>query len=85
MNLINTEAVKKVNKTISVRILSGRAFLGNWVFLVNIFSLLISWHFNHSILWAIFHYIFGIYYLIYTLLNYRFADGGFMEIVHTYI
>ncbi len=49
-----------------------------------ILSVMVSWYFNKSILWAIFHYIFGIPYLIYSMLIGRFKDGGFMEIITSY-
>jgi len=49
-----------------------------------ILSVMVSYHFNQSILWAIFHWIFSIPYLIYSLIIGRFADGGFMEIINSY-
>ena len=51
---------------------------------INIFAVMVSWYFNKSILWAIFHFIFGLIYLVYSLLIGRFADGGLMEIVNHY-
>ena len=47
-------------------------------------SVMVSWYFNKSIGWAILHYIFGWVYLLYSLLQGRFADGGFMEIMESY-
>lgn len=52
--------------------------------IVGIVSIMVSWYFNKSILWAIFHYMFGWLYLLYCLLIGRFADGGFMEIMESY-
>jgi hypothetical protein len=51
---------------------------------INIFAIMVSWYFNKSVLWAIFHWIFGLLYLIYCLLIGRFADGGFMENINHY-
>ena len=52
--------------------------------LVGIVSVMVSWYFNKSFLWAVFHYVFGWIYLLYSLLMGRFADGGFMEIMESY-
>lgn len=52
--------------------------------IASILAVMVSWYFNHSILWAIFHYMFGWIYLVYSLLIGRFADGGFMEIMNSY-
>ena len=60
--------------------------LDSWLkFAINLLAIMTSWYFNHSILWAIFHYMFGGIYLIYSLLIGRFSDGGFMEIINSYI
>jgi len=53
--------------------------------IVSILAVMVSWYFNKSILWAIFHYMFGWIYMIYCLLIGRFADGGFMEIINSYL
>lgn len=58
----------------------GKAIL----FLINVLSVMVSWFFNKSILWAIFHWIVGPFYLVYRLLKGSFADGGFMEIINSY-
>jgi len=50
-----------------------------------VLSVMVSWFFNHSIWWAIFHGIFSWIYLFYSLLIGRFADGSFMNIIHHYI
>ena len=52
--------------------------------IVFILSIMVSWYFNKSILWAIFHGMFSWIYLIYSILIGRFADGGFMEIINYY-
>ena len=38
-------------------------------FLLGIYTLLISWHYNHSIFYLIIHYIFWPIYLIYEILK----------------
>ena len=38
-------------------------------FLLGIYTLLISWHYNHSILFLIIHYIFWPVYLVYEILQ----------------
>lgn len=50
----------------------------------SIFAVMVSWYFNHSVLWAIFHFLFSWIYLLYCLIIGRFADGGFMEIINHY-
>jgi len=59
-------------------------FKSKLVILINIVSLMVSWHFNESVLWGIFHYIFGLPYLIYSMLSDRFVDGAFIEIMQSY-
>lgn len=84
MNYINKLATNKIASSIFVNLLSGRLFFGKLVILVNVFSILISWYFNKSVAWLIFHYFFGFWYLIYSVLMQRFHDGGFMEILNYY-
>jgi len=62
-----------------------RVYTNPFSIIISITAVLVSWFFNHSILWAIFHYIFAIPYLIYCLLIGRFADGGFMTIINSFI
>jgi hypothetical protein len=38
-------------------------------FLLGIYTLLISWHYNHSIIFLIIHYIFWPVYLVYEILQ----------------
>jgi len=38
-------------------------------FLLGIYTLLISWHYNHSILLLVIHYIFWPVYLVYEILQ----------------
>ena len=52
--------------------------------LFGLLAAMVSWYFNKSILWAIFHFIFSWIYLVYCVLALRFADGGFMEIINHY-
>jgi hypothetical protein len=54
----------------------------NWV--VMLLALMTSWYFNHSVLWAIFHWAFGGIYLIYVVLSGQFANGEFMNMIHYY-
>lgn len=71
---------KENTKTYTVRTYIRSPF----TIFINIFALMVSWFYNHSILWGIFHFIFGFIYLIYCLIIGRFADGKFMEIIHHY-
>ena len=60
--------------------------INGWIRLaLNILAVLVSWFFNKSIFWAILHFIFGVWYLIYRLLIGSFKDGVFMEIINTYL
>ena len=60
--------------------------INGWIRLsINTIAVLVSWFFNKSILWAIFHFMFGTWYLIYRLLKGSFRDGGFMQIINNYI
>lgn len=52
--------------------------------IVNIIALFVSYYYNKSILWAIFHYVFGWPYLIYLALIGRFKEGKFIEIISSY-
>ena len=54
-----------------------------WI--MNILAVMISWHFNESIFWAIVSWIFSPIYLLYSLLKGRFHNGGLMDIINTYI
>lgn len=59
--------------------------LNMWILLaIRVLAVLVSWHLNKSVLWAIVHYIFGVWYLIYELLQGTFADGNFMKIMESY-
>lgn len=52
--------------------------------LLNLFSLLVSWYINKSILWGIVHYILGAYYLIYCIITRVFSDGEFVKMFNYY-
>lgn len=52
--------------------------------IATVLAVMVSWFYNHSIFWAIFHGLFSWIYLIYCLILGRFAHGGFMEIMHNY-
>lgn len=72
-----TKAIKVINQL--------NLPINGWIKLaINTFSLMVSWYFNKSILWGIFHFIFGIWYLIYRLIKGSFKDGGLMEVVNFY-
>lgn len=68
--------MEKAVKVISKIILP----IKNWTRLaINVLAVMVSWFFNKSILWAIFHFLFGAWYLIYRLIIGSFKDGGFVE------
>ena len=53
-------------------------------FLLGIYSLMISWHYNHSILLLILHYIFWPIYLLYELLTGNLSHGMWKIIPMSY-
>jgi hypothetical protein len=53
-------------------------------FLLGIYSLMISWHYNHSILLLIVHYIFWPIYLIYELLTGNLSNDMWRKIPESY-
>jgi len=53
-------------------------------FFIGVLAVMVSWFFNKSVWWAIFHWLFGWIYLIYVLLTGGFKDGGFMEMINSY-
>jgi hypothetical protein len=53
-------------------------------FLLGIYTLMISWHYNHSILLLIIHYIFWPVYLIYELLIGHLSHGMWKTIPQSY-
>jgi len=70
------------NKTVTI---VRNIFPTNWlIFAIDIIAVMVSWYFNKSVLWAIFHFVFGWIYLLYSLLIGRFADGNFMTIMNSY-
>lgn len=59
--------------------------VNGWIRLIlNVTAIMVSWFFNKSIFWAFFHFLFGIWYLIYMLLTGEFKDGMFIEIMKSY-
>ena len=52
--------------------------------IISVLAVMVSWYFNKSILWAIFHFFFGVIYMIYRLLIGSFRDGGFETIMKSY-
>jgi hypothetical protein len=82
MKLDKKDNEVKLGKTI-IRTISP---LNSWIrFAINLSAMMVSFYFNKSVLWAIFHFFFGAFYLIYSLIIGRFSDGGFMEIINSYI
>jgi hypothetical protein len=53
-------------------------------FLLGIYTLMISWYYNHSILLLIIHYIFWPFYLIYELLIGHLSNGMWKSIPTSY-
>lgn len=72
----------KGKKTIEV--VTKSPFDGLLGFIIRLIAVLVSWFFNKSIGWAIFHFIFGFLYLIYKLITGAFKDGKFIEIIQSY-
>lgn len=67
-----------------IKVVSGRSIFGDFIFIFNIIAVLVSYSFNKSIAWAIFHYIVGIPYLLYCTLIGRFSNGGLIQIIDSY-
>ena len=57
----------------------------DWRLVFRVIAVLVSWYFNHSIFWGIFHYLFGWVYLVYVILTGGFSDGGLGEIMKYYL
>ena len=53
-------------------------------FLLGIYTLMISWYYNHSILLLIIHYIFWPIYLVYELLIGHLSNGMWKTIPASY-
>jgi hypothetical protein len=53
-------------------------------FLLGIYTLLISWHYNHSILFLIIHYIFWPVYLVYEILQGHLSHDMWRTIPESY-
>lgn len=56
-----------------ISILSGKFLLKKSFFVgfINGIALVVSWYFNKSVLWALFHFMFGFWYLVYqSVINY---------------
>jgi hypothetical protein len=52
--------------------------------ILGIYAILVSWHYNHSIILVIVHYIFWPIYLIYELLIGHLAHGLWKDIPASY-
>lgn len=53
-------------------------------FILGIYTLMISWYYNHSIVLLIVHYIFWPLYLLYALLTGNLDDGMWRKIPESY-
>jgi len=53
-------------------------------FLLGLYTLLISWHYNHSVLLLIIHYIFWPAYLLYEILTGNLSHGLWKSIPISY-
>jgi hypothetical protein len=53
-------------------------------FLLGLYAIMVSWHYNHSILLLIIHYIFWPIYLIYELLIGHLSHGLWKDIPLSY-
>ncbi len=53
-------------------------------FILGIYSIMISWYYNHSIILAIIHYIFWPIYLIYELLSGHLSHDMWKTIPESY-
>ena len=54
-------------------------------FLLGIYALMISWHYNHSIILLIVHYIFWPIYLVYELLTGHLSGDQWRTIPESYL
>jgi hypothetical protein len=52
--------------------------------LLDIYAAMVSYYFNHNVILAIVHFIFGPIYLIYSLLVGHFAHGQWQTIFNSY-
>lgn len=53
-------------------------------FILGIYSIMISWHYNHSVLLLILHYIFWPIYLVYEILSGNLSHGMWKTIPESY-
>jgi hypothetical protein len=53
-------------------------------FLLGLYTLMISWHYNHSWILLIIHYIFWPIYLVYELLNHNLSHDLWRTIPESY-
>ena len=59
--------------------------IGNIIyFALGIYSIMVSWFYNHSVFLAIVHYIFWPIYLVYELLTGHLANGMAKTILNNY-
>ncbi|HSC39992.1 MAG TPA: hypothetical protein VLD19_19045 [Chitinophagaceae bacterium] len=53
-------------------------------FILGLYAIMISWHYNHSIFWLIVHYLIWPLYLLYELLIGHLAHGMWRTIPESY-
>jgi len=51
---------------------------------LTVFALMVSWFLNKSVLWALFHGIFSVIYLIYAVFMGYFSNGNLQNIINYY-
>ena len=72
---------QKVDKEVK---LVYQLFPMDWRLVFRLVAVLVSWYFNHSIGWALIHYCFGWFYLMYIMITGGFAEGQLHEIINYY-
>ena len=55
-----------------VNLISGKLIVGKYLFLVNILAGIISWNLFHSIGLVVLHYVFGFWFIVYSMISYLF-------------
>jgi hypothetical protein len=53
-------------------------------FILGVFSLMVSWYFNKSVVWLIIHWLIWPLYLLWCLITGHFSDGQLMDIINYY-
>jgi len=69
------------NKTI----LKYYLFPTDYRLLFRIFAVFVSWYYNTSVLWGLFHFFLGWVYLVYVMVMGGFSEGGLGNVIDYYI